>query len=413
MVRKSESIIAHNMRVFYVVDASRALFFLSSIWVLFERQFLTLSQLTLIEACIVGTTLVMQLPTGAFADLFGKRKAMILGESLYVLAFIIYSLSSTFSMFLLYAFLLGLAGAFIDGTREALLYDTLRQEHREHTFPVTASKLSMIFQISLSLAILIGGFIGSFSYVYTIWMTACAFVVSTTASFFFREPLIDTEKFTIAAYINKTKQGMQELLKNFYIKKISLFYILIGSVTWTCVFSLNMILMTSLAFSSKEIGVSISIARIFNGVILFGLLRTTTFFNRNRTFTFLPLLLAVCLIPSVFLTKWLALIPVICIMFGSAARWNILGRYTNAEFSSKNRATAISALNMVIGISYVIVMGFSGPIMEHFGDARIIYTVFGFVSLLIILPLGLHLAKHHGEQALPAKEMVTDDIMHS
>ncbi|MCJ7826474.1 MFS transporter [Patescibacteria group bacterium] len=413
MVGKSESIIAHNMRVFYVVDSSRALFFLTSIWVLFERQFLTLSQLTLIEACIVGTTLVMQLPTGAFADLFGKRKAMILGGSLYVLAFIIYSFSSTFSMFLLYAFFLGLAAAFIDGTREALLYDTLRQEHREHTFPVVASKLSVILQIGLSISVLIGGFIGSFSYVYAIWMTACAFVISTIASFFFREPLIDTEKFSIANYARKTKQGVEELLKNSYIKKISLFYILIGSVTWTCAFSLNMVLLTGLAFSSKEMGITLSIGRIINGVILFGLISTTAFFNRNRTFTLLPLLLAVCLVPSVFLTKWFALIPVICAMFGSMVRWNILGRYTNAEFSSKNRATAISALNMAIGIVYVIVMGFSGPIMERFGDARIIYTFFGFVSLLVILPLGLHLAKHHGEKALPVKEMVPDDIMHS
>jgi len=395
MERQNEGIIQHNLRVFYVVDTFRALWFITSIWVLFERQFLTFSQLTFIESLLMGMNLLMQLPTGAFADLFGKRKAMMIGGFLFALGLMIYSRATTFSMFVLYAIIFGTAEAFIDGTREALIYDTLREEHKEEQFPFITSKLSMIFQIALSVATLVGGFIGSFSYVYVIWMTAASFIGVTLVSFFFREPHMDTETFTIANYIHKTKQGMKELVKNSHIKKISLFYVLIGSVSWICVFSLNMILLTSASFSSKEIGIAISLGRIFNSFILFGLISKTKFFNKTRTFIVLPIVLAVGLIPILLLPKWFILLPIIITLFISNARWNILGRYTNAEFESRNRATAISALAMVVNLLYVLVMSVAGIVIEQFGGPRIIYTSLGFITLFITLPLGIHLAKIH------------------
>lgn len=132
MHRNDLGIYPRNMRVFYFVDTFRAMWFVTSVWVVFERQFLTLSQLTFVEAFIVGITLLTQLPTGAFADLFGKRRAMIIGGLLYSASMWFYSFSTTFPMFLVYAVMMGMAQAFIDGTREALLYDTLKQDHEEH-----------------------------------------------------------------------------------------------------------------------------------------------------------------------------------------------------------------------------------------------------------------------------------------
>jgi hypothetical protein len=83
-------------------------------------------------------------------------------------------------------------------------------------------------------------------------------------------------------------------------------------------------------------------------------------------------------------------------MFVSTARWSLLSRYTNAEFDSRHRATALSALCMIIGIIYVIVVGSSGYLMENFGGSRSIFTALGVITIFTALPLGLHLAKHHG-----------------
>jgi MFS family permease len=397
MLQSKFHIYPHNLHVFYWVDALRALWFLTSVWVIFERRYITLTQLTFIEAFIIGITLVMQLPTGAFADMFGKKTAMIIGGLLYSVSLCIYSFSNSFNMFLIYAVVFGMAEAFIDGTREALLYDTLKQDHLEIQFPKIASKLSMIFQISLATATLIGGWIGTFSYEFAIRLTAGMFFLSAIGSLFFIEPTVQTEKFTMKNYLNKTKLGVKELFKNSYIKKISLYYIMIGSLTWISVITLGMVLLTELKYTPLEIGIAIATGRIVNSVILFKLLHAGKFFTRKRTFIILPVILILSFFPAIFMTKWWAIIPVMAGMFVSGARWNILSHYTNAEFESKNRATAISALCMVIGVVYVVVVGASGIVMEKFGGARIIYTALGFIALCTALPLGIHLSRNHSD----------------
>jgi MFS family permease len=398
MFQKGTGIYNHNIRIFYFVDAVRAMWFLTSVWVIFERQYLTLSQLTFVEAFIIGITLVMQLPTGAFADMFGKKTAMVIGGLLYSAALLFYSFSNSFGMFLIYGVIFGMAEAFIDGTREALLYDTLKQDHLETQFPKVSSKLSMIFQVSLSAATLVGGWLGTYSYEYAIRATSAVFFLSAIGCFFFVEPTIKTEKFTMKNYLNKTKLGIKELFKNPYIKKISIYYIMIGSLTWVSVITFGMVLLTELKYTPLQIGIAVATSRIVNSVVLFRLLHAGKFFTRKRTFILLPVILILSYTPVLFMSKWLAIIPVMAAMFVSGARWNILSHYTNAEFDSKNRATAISALCMVIGLVYVGVVGISGYVMDTFGGARIIYTVLGCVTLFTALPLGVHLSRRHSDE---------------
>lgn len=395
MGEKIQGIFTHNIRVFYVVDIVRALWFLTSVWVAYELQYISLSQLTFIEAFTLGISLIMQLPTGAFADIFGKRKAMIISCLLFAVSLGVYSISYTFTMFLTYAVGFGMASAFTDGSREALLYDTLKEEHKEENFPVVSSKLSMIYQVALAVATVIGGLVGSVAYVYPIRMTAGAFFIAAIACIFYREPHVDTEKFTVAGYIAKTKSGVKELFKNSYIKKIALYYILIGSITWVCVLTFNMVLLTEMHYSTTQIGNTVAIVRILNSVVFFGLIKLGKVLTKKRTFIILPILLICSFLPGVFFTKWMAIIPVMGAMFVSTARWNLLSRYTNAEFDSRHRATAISALAMVIGIVYVAVVGTSGFIMENFGGIRTMFTLLGIITLITALPLGIHLARNH------------------
>jgi MFS family permease len=68
-----------NIRYFYIYSFIAGLFFLVPIWVAFERKFLSFTEMAMLE--VVGTIIlvVMQLPTGALADLIGRRNTMILG----------------------------------------------------------------------------------------------------------------------------------------------------------------------------------------------------------------------------------------------------------------------------------------------------------------------------------------------
>ena len=80
-------------------------------------------------------------------------------------------------------------------------------------------------------------------------------------------------------------------------------------------------------------------------------------------------------------------------MISASARWVILGKYTNDEFDSKYRATAISALSMGVGLLYIIITVASGPIISSFGGVRTVYTILGILSILLVLPLSISIVK--------------------
>jgi MFS family permease len=395
-----EEIYKRNIRVFYITEIARSLLFYVPIWVAYELQYITLAQLPIIEAVMLGIQLVLELPTGAFADLLGKRWTVFLGYLFFVFGGLVYVQARSFPIFLIYAFLFGFGDSLISGAKEALLYDTVKEVGKADQYAKIHSKFSMFFQIGLAVSMLIGGFLGSFSYEVAIWATVATTGISAIASLFFYEPLIDTEKFTLKRYVLQTKEGFREVLRTPYVKRISLFYILVGGVTWVCNLIFNMTILTQQGFSAIELGIILAIIRIVNSTVLFRGLHIGTIFTKKRTFIFFPIVMALCLLPGIVFTKWMAVAAVAGILFCSSARWTILGKYTNEEFSSKNRATAISTLSMAIGIIYVIVAVVSGPLMNWWGNAGIMFTILGIFTMIFILPLGISLRKNHSNETV-------------
>lgn len=393
-----EDIYKRNIVTFYITDLARALVFLIPVWVAYELQYITLTQLTLLEATIYGIQLVFELPTGALADLIGKKWTVLFGNAFVFISLVLYALARDFHAFIIYAFFMGLGESLISGAQEALLYDTIKEVGREKEYSLIHSKISLAFQATLAFSIFTGGLLGSISYLHAIWATAIATLVSVIGCFFFIEPLIDSEKFTLARYIRQTKEGFTEIFKTPYIKKISLFYILVGGITWVCNLVFNMTLLTQKGFTAGELGTIMSIVRVVNGFVLFRGLHIGTIFTKERTFILFPIIMSICLLPGIFFTKWIAVIAVAGLLFSSTARWVILGKYTNDEFSSKNRATAISTLSMAIGLIYVVVSIISGPIMTWYGNVGIIYTLLGIITILFIFPLGLTLRNDHTKE---------------
>ena len=75
-------------------------------------------------------TNLFEIPSGAVADLYGRRRAMIFSFCAYIVSFAIFAEST--SLFLLFAamFFFGLGDAFRSGTHKAIIFDWLRQQGR-------------------------------------------------------------------------------------------------------------------------------------------------------------------------------------------------------------------------------------------------------------------------------------------
>jgi hypothetical protein len=81
----------------------------------------------------------------------------------------------------------------------------------------------------------------------------------------------------------------------------------------------------------------------------------------------------------------------------------ILGSYVNEHYDSKNRATALSTLSMLVSLAVVGFALISSPVMQLFGGVKAMFTLLGFVSLLLVLPLGLRIRSRYHAKVISAQ----------
>lgn len=106
------------------------------IWVVFltvERGF-SLTQVTTAEGLFLIGIIVLEVPTGAIADRYGRALSMSLGAVTLAFAILIYAFTHSFEVLLASFLLWSLAHALMSGADRALAYDTLKELGRERDF---------------------------------------------------------------------------------------------------------------------------------------------------------------------------------------------------------------------------------------------------------------------------------------
>jgi MFS family permease len=85
---------------------------------------LSMSQVLQTQALFALTIAVCEVPSGYFADIWGRRNAVIIGSVLNAIGFLSLLWADSFVDFLVYEFFLGVGFSLISGADLALLYDT-------------------------------------------------------------------------------------------------------------------------------------------------------------------------------------------------------------------------------------------------------------------------------------------------
>ena len=75
-------------------------------------------------------TNVFEIPSGAIADLYGRRRAMIFSFCAYIVSFTMFAMSKSLPMLFGAMFFFGLGDAFRTGTHKAMIFDWLRLQGR-------------------------------------------------------------------------------------------------------------------------------------------------------------------------------------------------------------------------------------------------------------------------------------------
>lgn len=132
----------------------------------FMSKGLTLAEIFYLQVFFATTIVLLEAPSGYFADVFGRRNALIIGSAVHGLAFLCLNFADSLGSLILFEITAGVAASLLSGADLALLYDThkaLEDEHdSEHSDGI--AHLGFVKSGAEGLGALLGGGLALYSF---------------------------------------------------------------------------------------------------------------------------------------------------------------------------------------------------------------------------------------------------------
>ena len=110
---------------------SHLVYFAPAFWIIFFNETLSLVQISILFSVLAISTFIFEIPTGAFADLFGRKTSTLFAYIMMGLLLPSFIFINNFYLLLILFSLWGLFGTFYSGAREAWTIDNLKYYKRE------------------------------------------------------------------------------------------------------------------------------------------------------------------------------------------------------------------------------------------------------------------------------------------
>ncbi len=153
---------SRNIRLYYLFRAlSCAHVFKPFTYFYARSRGLSVFEFMALYAIFSAAVILLEVPTGAWADRLGRRRSMAVGAGLMGLASFGYLAATGFLLFAVFEFLFAAGLTLTSGADSAFLFDTLRHVGREDDYRRLEGKASYSKHMGLAVAALIGGALAS------------------------------------------------------------------------------------------------------------------------------------------------------------------------------------------------------------------------------------------------------------
>ncbi|MDD2634572.1 MAG: MFS transporter [Bacteroidales bacterium] len=368
-----------NISLLYLIKIAKWFMLYMPIIVLFyQENGLSLRDVLTLQAIYSIAIIVLEIPSGYLADVWGRKNTIILGAILGTLGFAVYSFSYGFFGFLIAELILGMGQSFISGSDSALLYDSLKQNNQEKHYVKYEGRILSIGNFAETIAAVAGGFLAEISLRTPFyWQTAIAFIAIPAA-------IMLTEPYRIRQ--NKSKVLTQILsivkLSLFKSRQLSVnifFSSIIGCATLTMAWFIQAYLKDVQNFSEYQIGIAWSVLNLSVGVATIFAYKIEKKLGRILTLLLILLVISGSYIfigltelKIVFLIIWLFYIA-------RGIATPVLKDYINRLCKPEVRATVLSIRNFTIRIFFA---GF-GPMVGWIADLYTLQTAFIITGITI------------------------------
>ncbi len=373
-----------NIWKFYFYKVFTSLELTVPIYVLFLlANNLSMTQVMLLQSFYTFLIFFFEIPSGVFADLYGRKKSLILASFFLTLAFLVFGLSQIYFSFFLAVSLWAIAQSFRSGADQALLFDSLKMTKKTELFARYSGRSNSLEMLVLGFSAITGGIIANyFGNRILFFLSAILFFISVLIAFSFKEPLFH-KKIIEKKYIIHLKESIKFSLQHRIVRNFIIFFAFFGSFAYLLYF-----LIQPLFNQGPDAKIIVGVA--VSGYFLFcalGSFLSEKFIKRIRDGWLVLLIVLISALAFIFISFvniWIGLIMVFINSFVVGVAGILTNDKINQNTESFHRATVLSVLNLLQKLIYAIMAPFIGYIADVY-TLKATFLMVGIVLLIFLL----------------------------
>jgi MFS family permease len=378
-----------NIKVSYVYSFLLQLNITSAIWVLYLAfKGMSLIEIGILEAIYHITGLLFELPTGAIADVYGKKFTVVAGRIVSVVSCTLMIASNSFWGFAL-SFVLSSASINLNsGAAEALVYDSLKELGEEDKYKKIWGNLAFFMSIAQGLAVLLGGVLADIRFLYAYVFGTIVQIAALIAAFSFTEPRrAEKEDHEGNPIVYQLLTSVRVLKARKIVFYLILFSALVGSLQ-TTVFFYSQKYFEDMSYSKTLIAFICALGSLVEAVCSKYAYKFEAISRLRGT------LISVAAI-NIFALMGLALMKNLSVLFflltsitGGLA-YTIFSGYINSGIPSEYRATILSFDGLCFSVFMICVFPLFGVLADKLGFSM----TFGIIALTYVPAMSFLLLK--------------------
>jgi len=362
------------------------LFFAPAFFVVyFSKLSLSFAQIGVLLAITPLTSLLFEIPTGAFADIYGRKASVLLGYLIEGICMLSFFFLKDYYFLLAVAGLWGIGMTFSSGSKDAWIVDMINKKDKK-LIPNFFNKMQIFISGGLAISGLLGVFLVGIFGIKIIWIPAMiSYFISITLLSIFAKEEHKKQKTHIKGSTKTLYAQSKETIAYGY-KHHVLFYYLIATFLLMLAGSLSMQVswtpfLKNLAFPDSYFGYLWTIMAFFS---MLGPMASNKFLKKGKERNFIVTSLIITILITLLIlavNNWaIALLIIALFTFFIDLRTPASQVYFHRFIPGKLRATMGSIKSMIMSIGAILGTIASGYLVDIIG-AR--YTILLYAPIAI------------------------------
>lgn len=370
-----------NIILAYIFSTFFYFFVDLALWPIYltEKKGFLLVHLGIFQAVLTLSRFIFEVPSGVFSDRFGRVKTMTISVLASILSNIFILFGQSVLLVSISYVCFGICLAFISGTFEAFVYDSLKSQNKEDNYKHFYTNTYVLSMVSMSVAMFLGGILTTINmdlmYVGNIISLSIALI---SCLLMIEPPVTNRQAITVKKIVHSS---ISTLKSNKYLLFLIAFTTITAAIsnnTW----HFSQKLLSDYGFSNMNVSYEAIFTTLMAGVAAkiayhiekrIGKLVFSIFVFASLSFPLIILGLS----GNIYLILFVLTLCTMSISFADP----IYSDYINKEIDSSSRATILSVqslLSSIFALLYAAILGYTNNIAFSF-------IIVGFLSIPIYI----------------------------